>query len=254
MKTSMWLKLKILLGYVILLLLLVLTIHIFRKEQTRRNSLRQDEHELACIRHLAGETYAGLLGLATYGETVSVWDESDLGLYHTKKDSVCNMLQTLKRYVKSPEQQSRIDSLCLLLERKELLLDTVMDTFGRLRKTGEIVNSKIPAIVSHIQQADVLPAEKKKEEETPKKGFWSFIRPGRKKSAYLQQKEQLERQRQSIGKHQGTTSVTSMLHSLDREVTDMQKAERERLLEQMDLLYSNNTDLNHRRHRIVRDF
>lgn len=32
MKTSMWLKLKILLGYVILLLLLVLTIHIFRKE------------------------------------------------------------------------------------------------------------------------------------------------------------------------------------------------------------------------------
>ena len=29
----MWLKLKILLGYVILLLLLVLTIHIFRKEQ-----------------------------------------------------------------------------------------------------------------------------------------------------------------------------------------------------------------------------
>lgn len=131
----MWLKLKILLGYVILLLLLVLTIHIFRKEQTRRNSLRQDEHELACIRHLAGETYAGLLGLATYGETASVWDESDLGLYHTKKDSVCNMLQTLKRYVKSPEQQSRIDSLCLLLERKELLLDTVMDTFGRLRKT-----------------------------------------------------------------------------------------------------------------------
>lgn len=99
----MWLKLKILLGYVILLLLLVLTIHIFRKEQTRRNSLRQDEHELACIRHLAGETYAGLLGLATYGETASVWDESDLGLYHTKKDSVCNMLQTLKRYVKSPE-------------------------------------------------------------------------------------------------------------------------------------------------------
>ena len=250
----MWLKLKILLGYVILLLLLVLTIHIFRKEQTRRNSLRQDEQELACIRHLARETYAGLLGLATYGETASVWDESDFGLYHTKKDSVCNMLQTLKRYVKSPEQQSRIDSLCLLLERKELLLDTVMDTFERLRKTGKIVNRRIPAIVSRIRQADVLPAEKKEEEETPKKGFWSFIRPERKKSAYLQQKEQLERRRQSGGKHQGTASVMSMLYSLDREVTDVQEIERERLLEQMDLLYGNNTDLNHRLRRIVRDF
>lgn len=250
----MWLKLKILLGYVILLLLLVLIIHIFRKEQTRRNSLRQDEHELACIRRLAGETYAGLLELSTYGETVSIWEESDLGLYRAKKGSVCNTLQELKRYVNSPGQQSRIDSLCLLLERKELLLDTVMDTFGRLRKTGEIVNRKIPAIVSRIRQAGVLPVEEKKEEETPKKGFWSFIRPGRKKSAYLQQKEQLERQRQSDGKHQGTASVTSILHSLDREVTDMQETERERLLEQMDLLYSNNTDLNHRLRQIVRDF
>lgn len=254
MKTSMWLKLKILLGYVILLLLLILTIHIFRKEQTRRNSLRQDEHELACIRRLAGETYAGLLELSTYGETVSIWEESDLGLYRAKKGSVCNTLQELKRYVNSPGQQSRIDSLCLLLERKELLLDTVMDTFGRLRKTGEIVNRKIPAIVSRIRQSGVLPVEEKKEEETPKKGFWSFIRPGRKKSAYLQQKEQLERQRQSDGKHQGTASVTSILHSLDREVTDMQETERERLLEQMDLLYSNNTDLNHRLRQIVRDF
>lgn len=72
------------------------------------------------------------------------------------------MLQTLKRYVKSPEQQSRIDSLCLLLERKELLLDTVMDTFERLRKTGKIVNRRIPAIVSRIRQADVLPAEKRR--------------------------------------------------------------------------------------------
>lgn len=216
--------------------------------------MRQDEQELACIRHLARETYAGLLGLATYGETASVWDESDFGLYHTKKDSVCNMLQTLKRYVKSPEQQSRIDSLCLLLERKELLLDTVMDTFERLRKTGKIVNRRIPAIVPRIRQADVLPAEKKKEEETPKKGFWSFIRPERKKSAYLQQKEQLERRRQSGGKHQGTASVMSMLYSLDREVTDVQEIERERLLEQMDLLYGNNTDLNHRLRRIVRDF
>lgn len=46
----------------------------------------------------------------------------------------------------------------------------------------------------------------------------------------------------------------SMLYSLDREVTDVQEIERERLLEQMDLLYGNNTDLNHRLRRIVRDF
>ena len=44
-----------------------------------------------------------------------------------------------------------------------------------------------------------------------------------------------------------------MLRSLSREVTDIQKAEEERLLLQMDLLYENNTRLNGRLRGIVQE-
>lgn len=247
----MWLRLKIFLGYVILIILLIMTICFFRIEQIKRNSLQLDEWELDRIRHLAEETYSGLLELATYGETVSAWDESDFSLYHVKKNEVCDTLQELKRYVDISEQQMRIDSLCLLLERKELLLDTVMNTFERFRKVSKIVNRRIPVIVSRVSPNNVLPSTDKEKKETSKKSFWSFLKHKDRKSAYSEQKAH---HKQSSGKRQGKPTAADMLHNLGREVTEMEESERERLLEQMDRLYNNNTELNHRLRRIIGDF
>lgn len=129
-----------------MILLLVLTICLFRKEQMKRNCLQQDEQELLHFWHLTGEAYAGLLDLATYGETVSVWDENDRSTYQKRRNEVCGTLQSLKQYVHASGQRVHIDSLCLLLERKEQLLDTVMHTFSRFREAGEIINRKIPLI------------------------------------------------------------------------------------------------------------
>lgn len=247
----MWLRLKIFLGYVILIILLVMTICFFRIEQIQRNSLQLDERELDRIRHLAEETYYGLLELATYGETVSAWDKSDFSLYHIKRNEVCDTLQELKRYVDISEQQIRIDSLCLLLGRKELLLDSVMNTFERFCKVSEIVNRKIPVIVSQVYPNNVLSSADKERKDLPKKGFWSFLRHKDRKSAYSKQKAQ---HKQPGGKRQGKPTAADMLHNLGREVTDMEESERERLLEQMDRLYSNNMDLNHSLRRIIGDF
>ena len=94
----------------------------------------------------------------------------------------------------------------------------------------------------------------KKEEETPKKGFWSFIRPGRKNRPICSRRNSWNASDSPLVNIRVPHLSRACCTPLDREVTDMQKAERERLLEQMDLLYSNNTDLNHRLHRIVRDF
>lgn len=142
----MCLKIKIFSGYIILIFLLVLTICLFRKEQMKRNCLQQDEQELLHFWHLTGEAYAGLLDLATYGETVSVWDENDRSTYQKRRNEVCGTLQSLKQYVHASGQRVHIDSLCLLLARKEQLLDTVMHTFSRFREAGEIINRKIPVI------------------------------------------------------------------------------------------------------------
>ena len=245
----MWLRLKIFLGYVILIILLVMTICFFRKEQMRRNCLQQDEQELFHFWHLTGEAYAGLLDLATYGETVSVWDENDRSTYQKRRNEVCGTLQSLKQYVHASGQRVRIDSLCLLLERKEQLLDTVMHTFSRFREAGEIINRKIPVIASHIRDEKAPVGVK---EEVSKKSFWSFLKRKKRKSVYSEQKEKRERLQPT--EKDRKVSTASMLHSLNRELTGRQETEREKLLVQMERLYNNNMALNCRLYGIIRDF
>lgn len=245
----MCLKIKIFSGYIILIFLLVLTICLFRKEQMKRNCLQQDEQELLHFWHLTGETYAGLLDLGTYGETVSVWDENDRSTYQKRRNEVCGTLQSLKQYVHASGQRVRIDSLCLLLERKEQLLDTVMHTFSRFREAGEIINRKIPMIASRARDDRTLVGVK---EEIPKKSFWSFLKREKRKSVYSEQKE--KRGQLHPAETDRQISTAGMLYSLNRELAGRRETERGRLLVQMERLYNNNMALNCRLYGIIRDF
>lgn len=245
----MCLKIKIFLGYIILIFLLVLTICFFRKEQMKRNCLQQDEQELLHFWHMTGEAYAGLLDLATYGETVSVWDENDRSTYQKRRDEVCGTLQSLKQYVHTSEQRVRIDSLCLFLERKEQLLDTVMHTFSRFRSVGEIINRKIPMIAFRARDDRTLVGVK---EEIPKKSFWSFLKREKRKSVYSEQKE--KRGQLHPAETDRQISTAGMLYSLNRELAGRRETERGRLLVQMERLYNNNMALNCRLYGIIRDF
>ena len=118
----MWLKLKICFGYAILVLLLAFIVYQFRKEQVLRHMLRKEEKELAAIHSLAEKSYIGLLDLSTHAEIAITWDDNDLKNYSYKRYGVCDSLQLLKEYVHTPLQKNRIDSLCLLLWNKEILL------------------------------------------------------------------------------------------------------------------------------------
>lgn len=164
----MWLKFKIFLGYTILMVLLVCTIVLFRHEQIKRGSLHQDERELVHIRNLSQQAYAGLLELATYGETVSAWDEDDFKTYQVNRYNVRGTLQELKQYVNTHRQQACIDSLCLLLERKEQLLDTIMGTFKHFQEVSEIVRQRIPLIASRVHR-DTESLSDEKGEKMPKR-------------------------------------------------------------------------------------
>lgn len=248
----MWLRVKIFTGYLVLIFLLAFTVFLLRDEQQKRSHLQANKAELLHARNLAEQTYAGLLELATRAETVSVWDEEDLVGYRDKRREVCRTLQELGPHIRSSSGQARIDSLCLLLEQKEQLLDSVMRTFDHLQRVSEIVSRKIPAIVSHVRQ---LAAPSVTSADTVRKpalaSLWSrLFKRKEKKSAYLEQREKTEKR---AGEKRQGVSGTGMLRSLSREVTDIQKVEEEHLLLQMDLLYENNTRLNRRLRSIVQE-
>lgn len=255
----MWLRVKIFIGYTALISLLVLTVILFRGERMKLHVIRQQEQEQLRICHRTEQVYADLLELATLGETVSVWDTADFQAYRSRQEAVCRSLRLLK--LSSPGQQSRLDSLCLLLGQKETLLGAVMKTFHHIYRMDEIVSRQIPAIVSSVCRSDppssVRPAEEEKSPESSEAGgnfFSKLFKRKEKKSAYLEQREKNRKAEAETSQRLYARTATNMLHSLDKEVSEHHEAGQEKLLHQMDSLYTSNMELNRRLYRIVRDF
>ena len=257
----MWLKLKISFGYAVLVLLLAFIVYQFRQEQMQRHTLRKEEKELVAIHRLAEKSYIGLLDLSTHAEIAVIWNDDDLREYSRKRRGVCDSLQLLKEYVHTPLQKSHIDSLCLLLWNKELLLAKAMHTFNELQGIGDIVQESIPAIVSTARKQAARQKENTVspgtgERDTPKKkrSIWDIFRRKENKSAYLQQREETERKRQSLSATPPTGTTTRMLRSLNERVT-LEQAERQaRLLAQMDSLYTGSVELNGKMNNMVSEF
>jgi len=147
----MGLKFKIIFGYGILIALLIVTIYIFRKEQMNRNTLHRNEKELVHTWQLTEEICIDLLELTTEGEMVSVWKEKDYLSYTEKRKCICDTLQVLKKDTHILGLQSRIDTLCLLLEKKEKILYWIMNTFYQLKNSTDIIGERIPTIISQIK-------------------------------------------------------------------------------------------------------
>lgn len=245
----MGLKFKIILGYGILIILLAVTIYLFRREQIKRNALLRNEKELVHVWKLTEQIYANLLELATEGEMVSVWNLEDYQSYRAKRTDICNTLQILKNNAHTIGLRDRIDSLCFLLKDKELLLGTVMNTFKRLQSQTDIVNERIPIIISKVEKLpDATKEEAVQEEPKRRKNIFSIFRRKEKKSAYLQHKENTEKPQ---GKSRSSVT-TGMLHSLNREVTKERQAQQRVLTTQMDSLYAKNTILNQKLNNLIR--
>lgn len=248
------LKIKILTGYCILLSLLAFTIYSFRREQVKRNKLYQEEAELKQIHRMTEEVYINLLDLASQAEIVISWEEEDFQKYRKKREVTCSTLQGLKRNMMTMEQQRGIDSLCCLLQEKEQLLHVIVNTFSELEEVSSWIQQKIPIIESTMWNRSKLePAPSSTEEDRqPKRNFFSSLfRKKENKSAYLKQKEEHER---NLSENNSGKKASSMLRSLNREISQKQEERQKRLLAQMDSLYSNSIRLNHKMNSLAADF
>lgn len=251
----MWLKLKICFGYAILVLLLAFIVYQFRKEQVLRHMLRKEEKELAAIHSLAEKSYIGLLDLSTHAEIAITWDDNDLKNYSYKRYGVCDSLQLLKEYVHTPLQKNRIDSLCLLLWNKEILLSKTMHTFNELQSIGDIVQESIPSIIltagrQAVQQKRNMVLFKSGTRDSSKKGIWDIFPLKENKFACQRQKEDGECRHCSLFIVPSIGMATCMLHSLS-----LKQAERlVQIQAQMDSLYVGGMELNERMNSIVSEF
>lgn len=260
----MGLKIKISSGYILLVLLLAVVIYLFNGERVKRDTLKKEESELAAMRKLTAEAYMSLLDLSSRAEVAGAWTDDDYDAYHARQETVLKTLEALRHHIHTPEQLARIDSFNILLNEKGQLLSVIMNTLDEATDVSGIINEKIPVIVSRIQKAPVqeikeAPVPESKQETGKKKGIWSIFHRKETKSAYLRQREQAAAPQKETdeAKERNTNRppvAVPLLRSLNREVVEKQKAQREKLLLQMDSLYENNQTLNRKLNMLVEDF
>lgn len=253
----MGLKIKISAGYLMLILLLTFVIYLFHGEGVKRNILKKEESTLADIRRLTAEAYMSFLDLSSRAEVAGIWTENDFNAYCDKQDSIRENLKALKHYIYAPEQLARIDSFNHLLDEKRQLLAVIMNTFDESADVSELVNEKIPVIVSHVRKAQSIPQAKEDERPKPEKKkkniFWNIFHKKETKSAYLQYREQGVSGKAEV-KNVVPAVTIPLLHSLHREVTERQKERQTRLFRQMDSLYENSQTLNRKLNTLIGDF
>lgn len=191
----MGLKFKIIFGYGILIALLIVTIYIFRKEQMNRNTLHRNEKELVHTWQLTEEICIDLLELTTEGEMVSVWKEKDYLSYTEKRKCICDTLQVLKKDTHILGLQSRIDTLCLLLEKKEKILYWIMNTFYQLKNSTDIIGERIPTIISQIKNMPASSDSGQEKTFEKKKTIWSFFAEKRSNRHILNKRKKKRRKK-----------------------------------------------------------
>lgn len=268
----MGLKLKISSGYFLLILVLVSIVYLYCKEEVRKDALKKEEDELVDLHKLGQRVYINLLDLFSQSEIAVAWEEEDFEDYCNKLEDFNKILKSFKERVHTLPQQARIDSLTLLLDEKKQLLDAIMTTFDELSEVGDIVNEKIPVIVSQVHRGgnSSIQSENSNEKVTEswparekKKSIWNIFKKRENKSAYLRQREQVDdsnnnkvevREKVHNVNNLQVSNAVPLLRNLSREVTKMQNIQRERLFLQMDSLYRNNQILSVRLNTLISDF
>lgn len=129
---------KILLGYLLLVAVISSMTAILLHERKRMHEIEAETTEVRKIRKDINTVHRRITELATHGESVITWNETDFRKYRNRRLSVDSLLQVMKQYVGDFVHTEQIDTLCNLLEEKENHLLHIMETVAIQRKTVSI--------------------------------------------------------------------------------------------------------------------
>ena len=228
--SSLPLRLKIASGYILLIVLLGMIVFVVWNGKQQVISLNAAERIVQEKRITVNRTFEQLLGLSFSDDLLLSGDTAALASYRTKRLEAVATLYKLKTYYPAPEQQARIDSVCMLLEEKELHLCKVLETLSAQDETEELIRRRIPYLASQVEREDAP--------ETKKKGGFLGLFRKKKKDTTAPP----------------TAKTSAMLYSFGREVEAMQQKQQAQLAAYADSLRQRNIQLNGNLSRIICDF
>lgn len=229
----MKLHLKILIGYILLIMLFGAVVWTVWEEKRKIATLNTAEHTMQEKRKTLNRTFERLLSLSFADDLLLPGDSDAIADYRKELDTTIATLGELKGFYANAGQQARIDSVCLFLQEKAEQQLRIMETLAAYEETGQLIRERIPFIVSQVRRETAAPPLARK-----KGGFLGLFRKKAKPETGLPP----------------NPKTTAMLHSLGREVDGRLKEQQERLEAYADSLQKRNIQLNGKLNRIIREF
>ena len=242
--SHMALRLKIISGYVLLLVLLGVIVSLVWLEHWKMETLNSGELRACQKREAENRTFEKLLDFSFSDDILLLKDKNKLDEYRMKREMATDALNELKQYYQAGGvQHAQIDRVSSLLLEKEKLLLGAMSTLSDFLRTDSLIQQRIPVIISQTAQQPEVTATT----ENKRGGLFGLFKKTEEKSAYARQRE--KRKQPSASRR-----TTGELHSLQKEIHAQYTDSWNKLSAYSDSLQQRDRELNSQINELICEF
>lgn len=186
------LKLKIITGYVTLVLLFLILLTFIYRENRQLSIIDKRAEKALAQREQVEVITLQILEIAQLSERVIAWNEKDITVYTEKQNKVTELLQELQKHMMDKSQRNRLTSILTLFSAKNAKTLAIVKDLKKLQTTHELLNKRMPDIIQQAKQDRRQLAEQigdnygKSEKKSG--GFFGLFR-NKKKSVPIQKRK-----------------------------------------------------------------
>ena len=152
---------KIFLGYIIITAIVLFLTVVMVNERFRFRRFEGVINETNYARENIHKAHLYITRLATLGESVIAWDESDYNRYHYQRLKTDSILLEIKSGCGNFLRPVQIDSLRVLLETKETHLFRIMKAVQSWVESDSLLANELPALATQTVRIKTITQKKK---------------------------------------------------------------------------------------------
>lgn len=161
MKCGFFLRIKIFLGYVLIVVIIFSFWKVLSYSCLELLKLENIINETEYARKNIYKAHLYITKLVTLGESVIAWNESDYNKYHHQRLKTDSVLIEIKSSGVNSLLPVQIDSLRALLETKEMHLFRIMQAVQSWEKSDSILANELPVIATQSVRMKTITQKKK---------------------------------------------------------------------------------------------
>lgn len=152
---------KIVVGYLLLMAIIGCMVTIVLHERKRVAEIEQESTGIFQTQNNINTAHRYITVLATFGESVMIWNDKDSETYYTRRLKADSLLQVLREQCKEFVRPEQVDSLRVLLLNKEEHLFRMKDIFRQQKHIDSLLANQYFLVTSQASEPRTVTRKKK---------------------------------------------------------------------------------------------